>query len=78
MAMSLERIREELGKAIEKRNAAELRVKDLERKLKETEKLEIQGLVQAANLKPEELARLLEDLGYLKKKEIREETCDVE
>ena len=76
--MNVERIREELKKAKERRAECEARVKELERKLKEAERLEIQGLVEAAKLNPDELAELLEGLGYLKKAKKKESEEDAE
>ena len=55
----LVRLREELTKARKKREEWDAKVKDLERKYSEAEKLCVYGIVQAANLTPEQLAELI-------------------
>ena len=55
----LTRLREELEKARKKRDDWEAKVKDLERKYNEAEKVCVYGIFQAANMTPEQLAELL-------------------
>ena len=55
----LTRLREELEKARKKRDDWESKVKDLERKYNEAEKVCVYGIFQAANMTPEQLAELL-------------------
>ena len=55
----LVRLREELTKARKKREEWDAKVKDLERKYSEAEKLCVYGIVQAANLTPKQLAELI-------------------
>ena len=55
----LVKLREELEKARKKRDDWEAKVKDLERKYNEAEKVCVYGIFQAANMTPEQLAELL-------------------
>ena len=52
----LTRLRDELAKARKKRDDWEAKVKDLERKYNEAEKVCVYGIFQAANLTPDQLA----------------------
>lgn len=55
----LKRLKEELEKAIKKRDDWDAKVKDLERRYKEAENTCIHDMVHAANLTPEQLAELI-------------------
>ena len=55
----LVKLREELEKARKKRDDWEAKVKDLERKYNEAEKVFVYGIFQTANLTPEQLADVL-------------------
>ena len=55
----LTRLREDLEKARKKRDDWDARVKDLERKYNEAEKVYVYGIFQTANLTPEQLAELI-------------------
>ena len=55
----LVKLREELEKARKKRDDWEAKVKDLERKYNEAEKVCVYGIFQAANMTPEQLAELI-------------------
>lgn len=59
MLSRLEKYRNELEKARIKRNEWDGKVKELERKCKEEENTTIHDMVHAANMTPEQLARLL-------------------
>ena len=59
MLSRLEKYRNELEKARIKRNEWDGKVKELERKCKEEENTTIHDMVNAANMTPEQLARLL-------------------
>ena len=59
MYAKLDRLREELKKAIEKRDAADAKVKHLEAKLKEEENQQIVSDVSSYHLSPEQLAQFL-------------------
>ena len=61
----LSRLREELQKARKKRDDWEAKVKDLERKYNEAEKLCVYGIFQEAKLTPEELAALIRSAASL-------------
>ena len=61
----LSRLREELQKARKKRDDWEAKVKDLERKYNEAEKLCVYGIFQEAKLTPEELAALIRSASSL-------------
>ena len=61
----LVKLRDELEKARKKRDDWEARVKDLERKYNEAEKVCVYGIFQAANLTPEQLAELIRTKGAL-------------
>ena len=55
----LSRLRGELTKARRKRDEWEAKVKDLERRYNEAEKVCVYGIFQAANMTPEQLADLI-------------------
>ena len=59
----LVKLREELEKARKKRDDWEARVKDLERRYNEAEKVYVYGIFQTANLTPEQLAELIRSKG---------------
>ena len=59
MGAKLERLGAELAKARKKKAEWDSRVKDLERRYREEEDSEIQEMVHAANLNPEQLSELL-------------------
>ena len=59
----LVKLREELEKARKKRDDWEAKVKDLERKYNEAEKVYVYGIFQTANLTPELLAELIRSKG---------------
>ena len=59
----LVKLREELEKARKKRDDWEAKVKDLERKYNEAEKVYVYGIFQTANLTPEQLAELIRSKG---------------
>ena len=59
----LVKLRDELEKARKKRDDWEARVKDLERKYNEAEKVYVYGIFQTANLTPEQLAELIRSKG---------------
>ena len=61
----LVKLREELEKARKKRDDWEARVKDLERKYNEAEKVYVYGIFQTANLTPEQLAELIRSKGTI-------------
>ena len=61
----LTRLRDELAKARKKRDDWEAKVKDLERRYNEAEKVCVYGIFQAANLTPEQLAELIRTKGAL-------------
>ena len=61
----LTRLRDELAKARKKRDDWEAKVKDLERRYNEAEKVCVYGIFQAANLTPEQLAELIRSKGVL-------------
>ena len=61
----LVKLREELEKARKKRDDWEAKVKDLERKYNEAEKVYVYGIFQTANLTPEQLAELIRTKGVL-------------
>lgn len=61
----LTRLRDELAKARKKRDDWEAKVKDLERKYNEAEKVCVYGIFQAANLTPEQLAELIRTKGTI-------------
>ena len=61
----LVKLRDELEKARKKRDDWEARVKDLERKYNEAEKVYVYGIFQTANLTPEQLAELIRSKGTL-------------
>ena len=55
----LEKCKEELEKAKKKKAEWEAKVKRLEKKVQDEEKMAVHEMVKAANLSPEELARLI-------------------
>jgi acyl CoA:acetate/3-ketoacid CoA transferase alpha subunit len=55
----LNRLREELKAAKKRRDSWEAKVKDLERRYNEAEKVCVYGIFQAANMTPEQLAELI-------------------
>ena len=59
MGAKLDRIGADLEKARRKRTEWDARVKELERKYREVENSEIQDMVHAANLTPDQLSELL-------------------
>ena len=59
MSVKLDKIGADLEKARRKRTEWDARVKELERKYRETENSEIQEMVHAANLTPDQLSELL-------------------
>ena len=61
----LVKLREELEKARKKRDDWAAKVKDLERKYNEAEKVFVYGIFQTANLTPEQLAELIRSKGIL-------------
>ena len=63
MGAKLDRIGADLEKARKKRDDWEARVKDLERKYNEAEKVFVYGIFQTANLTPEQLAELIRSKG---------------
>lgn len=60
MANKLDKINSDLKKARAKRDEWDARVKELEKKYKETENTLIHEMVHAANLTPEQLALLIQ------------------
>ena len=60
MYAKLDKLRDDLKKAIAKRDAADAKVKQLEAKLKEEENLQIVSDVASYNLSPEQLAQFLQ------------------
>ena len=61
----LVKLREELEKARKKRDDWEAKVKDLERRYNEAEKVYVYGIFQTANLTPEQLAELIRSKGTI-------------
>ena len=59
MYAKLDKLREDLKKAVAKREAADAKVKQLEAKLKEEENQQIVSDVASYNLSPEQLAQFL-------------------
>ena len=59
MSVKLDKIGADLEKARRKRTEWDNKVKELERKYRETENSEIHELVHAANLNPDQLSELL-------------------
>ena len=60
MSAKLDRIGTERDKALRKRDEWDARYKELDKKYREQENIEIHEMVHAANLYPEQLARLLQ------------------
>ena len=60
MYAKLDKLREDLKKAVAKRDAAEEKVKRLEEKLREEENQQIVSDVASYNLTPEQLAQVLQ------------------
>lgn len=63
MYAKLDKLREDLKKAVAKREAADAKVKQLEAKLKEEENQQIVSDVASYNLSPEQLAQFLQLAG---------------
>ena len=61
----LVKLRDELEKARKKRDDWEAKVKDLERRYNEAEKVYVYGIFQTANLTPEQLAELIRSKGAI-------------
>ena len=61
----LNRLREELEKARKKRDEWDTKVKTLERRYSESEKVCVYGIFQAANLTPEQLAEVIKNAAGL-------------
>lgn len=61
----LVKLREELEKARKKRDDWEAKVKGLERRYNEAEKVYVYGIFQTANMTPEQLANLIRSKGIL-------------
>ena len=61
----LVKLREELENARKKRDDWEAKVKDLERRYNEAEKVYVYGIFQTANMTPEQLADLIRSKGIL-------------
>ena len=59
LSVKLDKIGADLEKARRKRTEWDAKVKELERKYRETENTEIQTMVHAANLTPDQLSELL-------------------
>ena len=64
----LNRLREELEKARKKRDEWDAKVKNLERRYSEAEKVCVYGIFQAANLTPEQLAEVIKNAAGPQKK----------
>lgn len=60
MITKLDKIKQDLEKAYKKPDEWYLKVKELEKKYKETENTMIHDMVHAANITPEQLAKLIE------------------
>ena len=58
----LEKLRQELEHAKVRRSTLDAKIKDLEQRCREEENAQIHGMVHAANLTPEQLAVLLEQV----------------
>ena len=70
MYARLDKLREDLQKAIAKRDEAEKKVKQLQAKLKEEENQQIVSDVASYNLSPEQLAQFLQLAGSGKLQEL--------
>ena len=64
MSKRLEMIAQELEKLRKKRTRMDEQIRELEDKYKETENTEIHKIVHAANLTPEQLAKVLKSLQH--------------
>jgi len=64
MSKRLEMIAQELEKLRKKRTRVDEQIRDLEEKYRETENTEIHEIVHAANLTPEQLAKVLKSLQH--------------
>lgn len=64
MSAKLERIAADRDKARKKRDEWEQRYKDLDRRYHEQENIEIHDMVHAANVTPEQLSWLLENMKH--------------
>lgn len=70
MYARLDKLRDDLKKAVEKRDTAEEKVKKLEMRLKEEESLQIVNEVNSYHLSPEQLAEFLKLAGSGKLEEM--------
>lgn len=61
--IKLAHLREELDKAYRKRNALDVRIKNLEQRYNEAEKLCVYGVFQETNMTPEQFAELIRSLN---------------
>ena len=61
----LNKLKEELEKACKKRDEWDAKVKNLERRYSEAEKVCVYGIFQAANLTPEQLAEVIKNAAGL-------------
>ena len=61
--IKLAHLREELDKAYRKRNALDVRIKNLEQRYNEAEKLCVYGVFQETNMTPEQFAELVRSLN---------------
>ena len=61
--IKLAHLREELEKAYRKRNALDARIKNLEQRYNEAEKLCVYGVFQETNMTPEQFAELIRSLN---------------
>ncbi len=61
--IKLAHLREELEKAYRKRNALDARIKNLEQRYNEAEKLCVYGIYQETNLTPEQFGELIRSLN---------------
>jgi len=64
MSKRLEMIAQEMEKLRKKRARVDEQIRDLEEKYRETENTEIHEIVHAANLTPEQLAKVLKSLQH--------------
>ncbi len=62
MSKRLDKLRLDLEKARRRRDSLIEKVKELEEKVQQEENVEIHDMVHAANISPEQLAKLLETL----------------
>lgn len=76
MVTKLDKIKQDLEKAFKKRDEWDLKAKELEKKYKETENTMIHDMVHAANITPEQLAKLIEKVNTTVPHHITEENTD--